>query len=549
MNLVNFIFEAASKLKRWPHPAVLYGSSRYSYQHLLSRVRQSASVIRQCGVLRGDRVAIVCCDCPDFICGFLGSIAARSIAVPISTMLPAGELEFILADCGAKAVLLSPDQLEKVSPVLGNLPDLKTVFMTCRLRANQIPDPNIPPPEITRHSNAPFVPSWLRGVSQTVIDFDQAISESPPAAIDDAPDDELAFILYTSGSTGKPKGAMHLHRNLPWTVNTYCRHILNVQPEDRLFSSSRLFFAYGLGNSLSFPLSSGAGAILCSERPTPPVISDVFRRHRPTIFFGVPAVFRALIEYREAGNPLDTESIVFCVSAGEKLPKRVYHDWKAITGLEILDGIGSTEMLHMFMSNSRDSVTPGSSGKPLPCYEAKLLDPAGNEIPGTGTGDLLIKGGSASPGYWRNPEKTASTMLGEWMRTGDIYRRDSEGNYWFDGRSDDLFKVKGLWISPVEVEEALLNAPEVSEAAVVAAYDPDGLSRVVAFVVLRNDHLKDAAAVERIKSAACQRLQPYKCPSEIYFLDKLPRTATGKLQRFKLREARQNADFGMQNAE
>ena len=515
MNLVNFIFQAASRLDKWSHSAVLYGSSRHSYEELLTRVRQSAALIRQAGVFPGDRVAIVCCDCPDFICGFLGSIAARSIAVPISTMLSAGELEFILAHCGAKAILLSPDQIEKVTSIVSNLPDLKTAFVT--------------------GARAATGSETARSI-QTAIDFHQAVSDSPPGEIEDARDDEVAFILYTSGSTGKPKGAMHLHRNLPYTVNTYCRHILKVQPEDRLFSSSRLFFAYGLGNSLSFPLSSAATSVLCNERPTPAVISEIFTRHQPTIFFAVPAVFRALLEYAASGNRLELGSLRYCVSAGEKLSECIYREWKALTGLEILDGIGSTEMLQMFISNSRDNIVPGSSGTPIPGYEARLIDNAGNEVTGEGTGSLLIKGGSASPGYWRNPEKTASTMSGEWMRTGDIYRRDSQGNYWFEGRSDDLFKVNGLWVSPIEVEEVLQAAPEVLEAAVVPTADADGINRAVAYVVLRNREPKTADVVERLKAFAGGKLSSYKCPVNIFLMDRLPRTATGKLQRFKLRK-------------
>jgi acyl-coenzyme A synthetase/AMP-(fatty) acid ligase len=309
-----------------------------------------------------------------------------------------------------------------------------------------------------------------------------------------------------------------------------------------LFSSSRLFFAYGLGNSLSFPLSSAATTILCKEKPTPPLIAEIFKRHRPTIFFSVPAVFRALIEYAAENSTLETASIKFCVSAGEKLPEKVFSEWKKRTGLDILDGIGSTEMLQMFISNSREQLRPGSSGQVVPGYQAKLLDQQHQEIAGAGTGHLLIKGGSASPGYWNDAAKTAATMQGEWMRTGDLYRRDEDGYFWFEGRSDDLFKVKGLWVSPLEVEEALLSCAGVLEAAVVPGVNADGMNVVVAHVTLRSKPVSESETAAALKSEVTRRLPSYKCPAEIYFTDHLPRTATGKLQRFKLRAQRINSD-------
>ncbi|HYY41309.1 MAG TPA: AMP-binding protein, partial [Pyrinomonadaceae bacterium] len=289
------------------------------------------------------------------------------------------------------------------------------------------------------------------------------------------------------------------------------------------------------GNSLSFPLSTGATVILCAERPTPPVIADVLSRQRPTIFCAVPAVYRALLEYQRQGQTLVTDSLRFCVSAGEKLPAALWHEWHAATALNILDGIGSTEMLHMFITNTQEGIVPGSSGRVLPGYEARLLAQAGNDIAGAGTGDLLIKGGSAFAGYWRDTEKTAATIQADWVRTGDIYRRDEAGDYWFEGRSDDLFKVKGLWVSPVEIEEVLLACPAVAEAAVVPGTDADGMTTVTAYVVLKGGHATDAAVAEHLHAQVGAQLPAYKCPAQIDFVKALPRTATGKLQRYKLR--------------
>lgn len=505
MNLVEYIFKAAREMDRWSQPAILYEGGQFTYSQLLHLVRRYNGMIQALGIKPGDRVALAACDCPEFIISFLGTVALGAVAVPVSTMLPAAELEYILNHCDATAAVITSDQVSKLQEIRHNLPRLKTILL-------------------------------VDGEVEGMLSMSRALAGSDEAAIEPAGEDTLAFILYTSGSTGQPKGAMHLHRNLPYTVETYCKHILQVKPEDRLFSSSRLFFAYGLGNSLSFPLSSGAATILCKDRPTPLLIAEIFKRYHPTIFFGVPAVFRALIGHISQGHALETETIKFCVSAGEKLPERIFYEWKTLTGLAILDGIGSTEMLHMFFSNRRDRIIPGSSGRLLPGYEAKIVGQSGREISGAGTGDLMVKGFSATAGYWKNPSKTAAAFDRGWLRTGDVYRRDEEGFYWFEGRSDDLFKAKGLWVSPVEVEEALLSCPDVLEAAVVPGVSRDGLNIVVAHVVLKSEQSPGDHLVEKLRSQAGALLPAYKCPEKIYFTDQLPRTATGKLQRFKLRD-------------
>ena len=502
MNLVEYIFQAADKLNRWSKTAILYGDERVTYEQLLHRVKKFGRLLERLGVERGDRVAIAACDCTEFVVSFLGAAALGAVAVPVSTMMTAAELRYVLKHCGAKVLIITSDQIEKVQSIRGELNELENILL-------------------------------IDGEAEEMLSFDEMLTNDE-AEIADVSDDALAFILYTSGSTGQPKGAMHIHRNLPYTVETFCKQILRVAPSDRLFSSSRLFFAYGLGNSLSFPLASGATTILCKERPTPQVIAEVFKRARPTIFFAVPAAYRALLEYLSKGNALETDSIRFCVSAGEKLPEGIFYEWKRWTGLDILDGIGSTEMLQMFISNSRERIVPGSSGMVVPGYEARLLDAEGHAIEGAGIGHLIIKGASASVGYWNDAPKTAETMQGEWMRTGDLYRRDEDGNFWHEGRSDDLFKVKGLWVSPVEVEDALLSCADVLEAAVVPGLNEDGMNAVAAFVVLRAD--AGDGTEERLKAELRTKLPPYKCPSEIHFMEVLPRTATGKLQRFKLRK-------------
>ena len=510
MNLVEYVFGAARELSRWSEDAILCEDRRLTYAQLLGAVRRFGGALRSLGVRRGERVAVVAADCPEFVASFLGAAAVGAVAVPLSTMLSASELEYVLGHCGARAAVVTPEQLDKLRGIRKNLPQLENVLLVGG-------------------------PANAGGADDGVLSFDEVIEGADEAEVEPLGDDATAFILYTSGSTGRPKGATHTHRNLPVTVETYGRQVLGVGPGERLFSSSRLFFAYGLGNSLSFPLSAGATSVLCRERPTPAVIAGVFEKHRPTIFFGVPAVFRALAEYASQGGELKTQSLKFCVSAGEKLPERMFREWRELTGLDILDGIGSTEMLHMFFSNRREDLRPGSSGREVPGYEAKLLDHAGLEIEGEGTGSLFVKGRSACAGYWEEPGKTAEAMRDGWVRTGDIYRRDAEGYYWFEGRGDDLFKVKGLWVSPVEVEEALLSCADVLEAAVVPRADADGLNAAVAFVVLKSKRA-DGREAERLKAHAAALLPPFKCPAEIRFAEALPRTATGKLQRFKLRD-------------
>jgi len=504
VNLVEYIFQAAERKDRWRELAISCEDRSITYEQLLQLVRKCCGMIRALGVRPGERVALVAADCPEWIISFLGITAAGAVAVPASTMLTAAELQYVLEHSGARLLVITTEQVSKIQSIRSDLPQLENILL-------------------------------IDADADAVLDFNRTLDGADEAEIESVSDEALAFILYTSGSTGQPKGAMHIHRNLPYTVEYCCRHVLQVAPGDRLFSSSRLFFAYGLGNSLSFPLGSGATTLLCRERPTPMVIARIFRQQHPTIFFGVPAVFRALLEYASQGEKLETDSIKFCVSAGEKLPEKIFHEWKELTGLDILDGIGSTEMLQMFITNSRDRIVPGSSGRVVPGYEAKLVNHKGLEIAGAGTGHLWIKGGSASPGYWNDPLKTAATMQDGWMRTGDLYRRDHEGNYWFEGRTDDLFKVKGLWVSPIEVEEALLACDGVIEAAVVPGVNRDGMNTVAAHVVMRSQDLPETETIEKLRSEIGRRLPPYKCPSEIYLASELPRTATGKLQRFKLR--------------
>jgi benzoate-CoA ligase len=345
-----------------------------------------------------------------------------------------------------------------------------------------------------------------------------------------------AFILYTSGSTGEPKGAVHRQADIACTNETFCKQVLHLREGDRLFSSSRLPFAYGLGNSLTFPLLNGGTTILCREKPLPEVIGRMFAEYRPTIFFGVPVVYRMLLDHQRNDCALDCSSLRLCISAGEALPDRLGEEWQRTFGVEVLDGIGSTEMLHMFMSNHAGEVRYGSSGRLLCGCEAQLLDHEGKPALKGEEGNLWVRAGSAAIGYWQRPEATAQTFVDGWVCTGDLYRQDKDGFWWHMGRSDDCFKPTGQWVSPVEIEGALLRHEALQQAAVVEGSDEHGLSCVCAFI-LPKDAEPDQSRLERELRALVESALPrFKRPRRYIFVQELPYTATGKIQRFKLRE-------------
>jgi benzoate-CoA ligase len=373
------------------------------------------------------------------------------------------------------------------------------------------------------------------GVSCAIWD-DWIASASKERAPAETSSSDPALMLYTSGSGGTPKAAVHRHGDMLVTTRSYAQGVLGLRSDDVTFSTSKLFFAYGLGNGMYFPLASGASTLLNPKRPTAAHVIEMVSQHRPTIFFSVPTFYAALLREAEtAGHRLDFSSVRQCVSAGETLPAEIFDRWKRATGLEILDGIGSTEMLHMFISSRPGQCKPGSCGFPVPGYDAKIVDDAGAETPVGEIGNLWVRGGSALAEYWHIPELTARTKRGDWVVTGDKFLLDSESYYHYCGRADDMLKVAGMWVSPVEVENALLGHPNVAEAAVVGATDARGLTYAVAHVTLRAGCEGSSELAEEIRTHVKARLVSHKVPREIRFCGELPKTVTGKIQRFKLR--------------
>ena len=486
-SIIDYLAENASRFPE--RVAIRHKDRQITYREVDEAAARCRGALAAQGIKAGDRVSLVMSDSPEMIYAFLGIMGSGAIAVPCSTLLPPEGLSYAFKDSEAKLVIVSPEH--------------------------------------EQNARAAGAPRVFMGSD---------LEKSDPGPLGNFDRDTPCLVLYTSGSTGQPKGAVHRHGHMPCTVESVARKVYDLEPDDRLFSVPRLFFAYGLGNSLSIPLGGGASTILLSERPTPAAIAEVFAKYRPTIFFGVPTIFRMLLEHVRQGNKIDTGSLRFSVSAGEVLPVATWNEWKALTGTEILETIGTTELLHAFIHNYRDNNRPGSSGEVLEGYECKLIDESGKVVEGAGRGNLHVRGGSAIPHYLNKPEKTAETIRDGWVRTGDVYRRDTDGFFWFEGRSDDLFKCSGMWVSPGEVEDAVARHPAVLEAAVIAEADATGATIPAAYVMLRPGNSAGADLEKRILEEAARTLPRFKQPKRIHFMDQLPRTPTGKVQRFKLRQ-------------
>jgi len=484
--------------------ALIDDQGTLTYGQLAEAVARFAGALQQLGLRREERVLLFAHDSSDWVVAFLGALHAGVVPVAINTLLPAKDIAYMLGDSRAQAVITSGALLPTLQEALA-------------LGGHEVKHLVV--------SRGDTLPAGAHA-------FDAVLKAAQPANAADTHADEPAFWLYSSGSTGAPKGTVHTQGNLYWTAELYGRGVLQMRESDTVFSAAKLFFAYGLGNALSFPLSVGASVVLMAERPTPQAVFKRLTEHRPTIFCGAPTGYGGMLAHPEL-PPKSAVVLRLCSSAGEALPQDIGERWTRHFGVEIIDGIGSTEMLHIFLSNVPGKVRYGTTGFPVPGYAVELRGEDGQTVPDGEIGDLYIQGPSAALLYWNNRAKSRDTFQGGWTKSGDKYLRNADGTYTYAGRNDDMLKVSGIYVSPFEVEATLVQHPAVLEAAVIGKEDSDGLTKTKAYVVLKPGQQASAADLQAFVK---ERLAPYKYPRFIEFLDELPKTATGKIQRFRLRE-------------
>ncbi len=475
-----------------------------TYRGLDAESSAFAHTLGTLGIEIEQRVFMCMHDTIEFPAVFLGCIKAGAVPVPVNTLLTPSDYAYMLQDCRARVAVVSAALLPLIEPLLPELPCLRHVLIAGGDSTH--------PASLTRRLNG------TGGAYRTA----------------ETSSDDPCFWLYSSGSTGAPKGTVHVHSSLIQTAELYARPILGLTESDVCFSAAKLFFAYGLGNSLTFPLAVGATTILMAERPTPAAVFAQIAKHQPTIFCGVPTLYASVLASPELPN-VAAARLRRCVSAGEPLPEEIGRRWQQRFGVEILDGIGSTEMLHIFLSNRPGEVQYGTTGRPVPGYAVRLVDDHGNPVPRGEQGELQVAGPSSAAFYWNNRELSRRTFLGPWTRTGDKYMERADGCFVYAGRSDDMLKVGGIYVSPSEVESALISHEAVLEAAVVGREDGDGLQKPLAYVVVKSGVTFNEDLSSQLKQHVKSRLAPYKYPRWIEFCDELPKTATGKIQRFKLR--------------
>jgi benzoate-CoA ligase len=473
-NLASYFVDRHVSEGRGGRTAIVCEGRRTTYAEIAAQVNQAGNALRRAGVEPGDRIMIVMRDCPEFVAAYFGAMKIGAVAVPTSTALRPADYAYLVEESQAKLVV--GDE---------GIPGLESC-----------------PAELGGNPTSP---------------------------------DSPAFWLWTSGSTGPPKAAVHRHQDWPVCCEAYARGVLDIRPDDVTFSSARLFHAYGLGNGMMFPFYVGATTVLYPGKPQAKTILEHAHEYRPTLFFSVPTHFAAMLKETDAANPYDLSSVRLGISAAEPLPAELVRRWRARFGSEVLDGIGSTEVLHIYISNRPGCVRPGSSGVPVPGYQVRITDEQGRELRAGEVGDLWVRGRSNASHYWNRPELTADRMRDGWFFSGDKYRSDGDGYLWYAGRSDDMFRVSGEWVSPIEVESVLVEHPAVLETAVVAQPDENGFLRPCAFVTLKQPDSACETLASELRQFVRQQLPGYKSPRRIVFMDELPKTATGKVQRYKLR--------------
>jgi benzoate-CoA ligase family protein len=504
-NIAAYLVERHVLEGRGDRVALITPDGPTTYAELDALVNRAGNVLSSLGVSAEQRVALLLHDGLAFYGAFLGAMRIGAVPIPVNTLLRRNDFQYVLNDSRATAAIVSASILPEVLPITQLLRSLKHMLVS--------------------GAEVSGLPSFEALVG--------AASPSLDAA--DTHKDDPAFWLYSSGSTGPPKGAVHLHHDIVHTVEGYARGVLGMTDRDRCLSAAKLFFAYGLGNSLTFPLGVGGQAVVFPGRATSDAMFEAIDHHHPSIFFAVPTLYAAMLQVEGARRRFDMSSLRLCVSAGEALPAEIFRRWHDRFGLEIIDGIGSTELLHIFISNRPGACRPGTSGTEVPGYAAKVVDDTDTPVPRGTIGTLLVSGDSAAAGYWKQHEKTKRTFQGEWVNTGDKFVREEDGYYRYCGRSDDMLKVGGIWVSPVEIENTLLAHPAVLECAVVGAADTDGLVKPKAYVVLRRGLDSASVTAGEIQAFVKANIAPYKYPRWVELVSELPKTATGKIQRFRLR--------------
>ena len=487
---------------RGQRTAIYYQDQKVTYQEVFEKVNRTGNALKELGVEIENRVLLVLPDSPEFAFSFFGAIKIGAVPIPTNPWMGAKDYEYLINDSRARAVIVHESALPEIEKIWDGPRFLKHVIVVGKARGKAL--------------------SYESLIAKASAKLDAEATSK----------DNVCFWAYTSGSTGAPKGAVHLQHDMITISDLFVKPVLGMNETDLCFSASKMFFSYGLGNSLYFPFRFGASTVLWPEKPDPEKILQVIEKYRPTFFFSVPTLFARFLRVEKK---YDLSSLRTCLSSGEPLPPAIFHQWKERTGLDLLDVVGSTEATHDFLANRPGRAKPGSSGEVTPAFEAKIVDEEGREVPLGEVGNLMVKGDANAPYYWNKHEQTKRMMQGEWLKTGDTYCCDEEGYYWYCGRSDDMMKVGGLWVSPIEIENTLMEHPAVLEAAVIGAQDADGLLKPKAYVLLKSEFTASVQLQTDLQSHVKSKLTPYKYPRWVEFVEDLPKTVTGKIQRFRLR--------------
>ena len=507
LNAATVLVDSHLQEGRADKPAILCGDATVTYRDLSQAINRFGNVLLNLDTRMEERIAIIMPDCPECVYAFFGAMKIGAVAIPTNTLLMPTDYEYLLNDSRSRVLVIHSCLLERIEPIRTQLKYLKHVIVVGE------------PPQ---GDDLAF---------DTLMD---AASDELEAA--DTSKDDSAFWLYSSGTTGFPKGTIHLHHDMIVEADLYAQETVGVAESDVSFSVAKLFFAYGLGNGLYFPLRTGGTTVLLPDRPTPKTVYEIIDRYQPTVFYGVPTSYAGLLYMAEQEGRTSLGKVRMCISAGEPLPRVLYDKWLERFGVEIYDGIGSTEILHIFISNRPGHVKPGSTGQIVPGYEAKIIDEDGQEVGVGEVGALLIKGESVAGSYWNKHEQTKETFRGAWINTHDKFHVDEDGYYWYAGRTDDMMKVSGLAVWPTDVESILANHDAVLESGVVGVPDKEGLIKPRAYIVLKDKNAASDELVKELQTFVKTTAQPHKYPRTIIFVDELPKTATGKIKRYRLRQ-------------